>query len=994
MKIVTFFKLFCLCAMTLSVRMVAGQATYAENFDLADNWSGGAAGSYTAKTYVNLSDPVNDLFSSDAAVRESTNALEGYAWRLRNEGAPYFLYECEEVIAGFSVYMAHWNPAVSMVLLLEYSADGGASYVPLATLDESWWTGQGYGEKEYREFSQADLNIAPLPGEKACIRISTDGGERLLIDNFQLFYDNGPAGVEAPQEFNAVAASENEIHLTFVPNIANDDVVIVFDADGSFGAPVGLPPVLGEAFAGGTLFYVGTESPQVHSGLSAGETVHYMAWSYDGISYSQGLTATATTASLSGSPVAWINEFHYDNDGTDVSEFVEVVVRDAGMIDLAGLQLFLYNGSTGEYYASQTADNFEPGAAAGDYSIHTWYYPGIQNGAPEGLALAYEGMLISGQFLSYEGTFTGTNGPAAGELSVDVGVEEPSNSPVGYSLQLAGTGIHYDHFSWTDPAPETPGEVNGQQEIGGFTAWTGALSDNWHEPGNWDNGIPGPAINALVPLLTTTDPVYPVINAFAETGDLLIEVGADVDVGVSGALTVEGSSAGGGTLRIHSDESGSGSVITAGGPPAIVERYIVPGQWHYVASPVPEISSDIFEGMYLMTWDEPTETWVFIEEMGVPLNAGLTGYGLWADSPAVAEFPGILNAGAFSIPVFNTPGTASPENDPSGYNLVGNPYPSSLDWDAEEGAGWIRTSTNVGMAIYFWNGSQYASYVKGGPNPGPNGGTNIIPPQQGFFVMCLSEEGGSITVDDAARVHSSQPFYKDRQMTADLARIRVDGGLHKDELFFYIRPDATFGFDGQFDAFKLFGCEEAPQIYVLSPDSFRLSINCVPGTGEELIFGLGFRTGTEGIYKLELDDTGMFTQGPVILEDTYLQKYIDLHGDPGYEFHSFAGVFDDRFRLRFFAEEIPVLHGSSIAATPYVFSRQGKVVVRSNGPMHGEAMVCDILGRTLGILSLGGQEEAEIPLHGRTGWFVVRIRTEMGLQTHKLYLGGQGSAGE
>jgi hypothetical protein len=43
------------------------------------------------------------------------------------------------------------------------------------------------------------------------------------------------------------------------------------------------------------------------------------------------------------------------------------------------------------------------------------------------------------QFLSYEGSITTTDGNALGMTSVDVGLAESSSTPVGYSLQLAGT---------------------------------------------------------------------------------------------------------------------------------------------------------------------------------------------------------------------------------------------------------------------------------------------------------------------------------------------------------------------------------------------------------------------------------------------------------------------------------------------------------------------------------------------------------------------------
>ncbi len=55
------------------------------------------------------------------------------------------------------------------------------------------------------------------------------------------------------------------------------------------------------------------------------------------------------------------------------------------------------------------------------------------------MAIAYNDVLITGQFLSYGGTFTAVNGPANGVESTDIGVSETS-SPLGASLGLVGNG--------------------------------------------------------------------------------------------------------------------------------------------------------------------------------------------------------------------------------------------------------------------------------------------------------------------------------------------------------------------------------------------------------------------------------------------------------------------------------------------------------------------------------------------------------------------------
>jgi hypothetical protein len=105
---------------------------------------------------------------------------------------------------------------------------------------------------------------------------------------------------------------------------------------------------------------------------------------------------------------------------------------------------------------------------------------GIQNGSPDGMALCRDGAVVtSGRpvFFSYEGTFTASGGCAAGMESFDIGVAEASDTPVGQSLQLIGSGITFGRLtaaSWDGPFPETPGALRDDQalpvELVAFTA--------------------------------------------------------------------------------------------------------------------------------------------------------------------------------------------------------------------------------------------------------------------------------------------------------------------------------------------------------------------------------------------------------------------------------------------------------------------------------------------------------------------------------------------
>lgn len=179
------------------------------------------------------------------------------------------------------------------------------------------------------------------------------------------------------------------------------------------------------------------------------------------------LTIVFSVLACTVSSAGFINEFHYDNTGGDTNEFVEIILEPGE--DIADFSVQLYNGSDGGVYGTISSSDFTLGSSSNGLSVYTSLgsiIPSIQNGTPDGLALIESGMVdISGgvaQFLSYEGSFTATDGVANGLTSTDIGVSEPP-SAVGESLQLSGVGLNYSDFVWNSPAPNTSGAFNTNQ---------------------------------------------------------------------------------------------------------------------------------------------------------------------------------------------------------------------------------------------------------------------------------------------------------------------------------------------------------------------------------------------------------------------------------------------------------------------------------------------------------------------------------------------------
>src|SRR5215510_4046892 len=169
---------------------------------------------------------------------------------------------------------------------------------------------------------------------------------------------------------------------------------------------------------------------------------------------------SSATQQVSALPDVRFAELHYDNVGTDAGEAIEIS-GPAGA-DVTGWQVVLYNGNGGASYNTQTLTGAVP-ATCGARGVIVINYPsnGIQNGgttttgtdSPDGMALIDPSGAVV-EFLSYEGVFAATNGPALGITSTDIGVREVGNEPVGKSLQRSGAG------TWTGPIDTTFGACN------------------------------------------------------------------------------------------------------------------------------------------------------------------------------------------------------------------------------------------------------------------------------------------------------------------------------------------------------------------------------------------------------------------------------------------------------------------------------------------------------------------------------------------------------
>jgi DNA/RNA endonuclease G (NUC1) len=255
--------------------------------------------------------------------------------------------------------------------------------------------------------------------------------------------------------------------------------------------------------------------------------------------------AINTGQSFAGKSGVWINEFHYDTVSTDTGEFVEVVVGPDVTAALAEIALDLYNGSGGASYATHALSTFVLGGTTAEgYRIFYKDISGIQNGAPDGLGISIGGGSV--QFLSYEGTFAATSGPANGLTSTDIGVSE-GNAPVGSSLQLTGSG------GSGDPVPVIT--VSGPATATALASFTYSIQASESPTSYAASGLPeGLSINTSTGVISGTP---------TTTGDYTVGLTATNAAGDGTATLTISVQANPNAPAITSDLIASGQISTA-----------------------------------------------------------------------------------------------------------------------------------------------------------------------------------------------------------------------------------------------------------------------------------------------------------------------------------------------------------------------------------------------------------------------------------------------
>ena len=171
-----------------------------------------------------------------------------------------------------------------------------------------------------------------------------------------------------------------------------------------------------------------------------------------------------------------------------------------------------------------------------------------------------------------------------------------------------------------------------------------------------------------------------------------------------------------------------------------------------------------------------------------------------------------------------------------------------------------------------------------------------------------------------------------------------------DPLVIYYDENATYNFDGQLDALKLYNSDtNVTNFYVFSEDGRRLSINAIPYDGDDLCtLHLGIKTNKNGeiIFRIK-DITGIYLDKAIYITDIITGLNQDLTQGNQYSVSLPAGDYQNRFFLNL---------SNLITDTPDFTSDTDWInIYSSHGILKAEINLLSCKKGTLTILNLMGQ---------------------------------------
>lgn len=476
------------------------------------------------------------------------------------------------------------------------------------------------------------------------------------------------------------------------------------------------------------------------------------------------------------------------------------------------------------------------------------------------------------------------------------------------------------------PSPEVLTDFPGNSRIGPYdigayevqySRWkTTAGTNDWNTGDNWDGGVPSLTRDVIIP---TGASLYPTSSpgpdfTIGSGKQMIIEPGARVTLNSltnNGILKLNHNATDFASLILNSYTRGTGGteeiqLYLEGGGSELLEDY----KWHYISSPVTSLSTDLFTvntdnlAQFIETRVSTSlmQGWVAYDgyvystaQFTGPTFASLTpgkGYNYFYEVNDTYTFGGQFNTSDLPVSLSYTTGTPASMH---GFNLLGNPFSSGLNWDDIIDGTYFPYPASTSKGLYFTRNNEQCSYIAGVGVPSDVSG--IIPPMQGFFNKTYST-GNSITLPAAARTHNNIHSRYKGETIIPLVRLAIfEDQISNDETVVRFNDLAKSDLDNDYDAIKMFLSSNKTSIHT-SMEGTDYAINGQPFPELTLEIPVVVNVISSGTHKISASQLQGLDNYNVYLTDKTTGFTADLKTSPDVTFSASAGSLNDRFILK------------------------------------------------------------------------------------------------
>lgn len=450
-----------------------------------------------------------------------------------------------------------------------------------------------------------------------------------------------------------------------------------------------------------------------------------------------------------------------------------------------------------------------------------------------------------------------------------------------------------------------------------------------------------------------------------------------------GTFLIESNSLATGSVVVDGTYSGSGSYQT--------QRYIAQWTgadhgWHFLSSPVsgqaiqpgfvpdpPSVNEDFY------SWNEPTDSWINSKTADNNWNSSFEntftvgkGYLAAYGSNQTKVFSGTWNKS--DVTISNLTHTISSEH--SGWNLLGNPFPSGIGWkwDIEWEPDWQQQ--NIGSTAKIWQESA-ASYTD-------IDHWEVIPAMQGFMVYVVEGQTGSLIIPKDLRTHETDTWYKNEEINTLKLTVYDTEFQTAQETVIRFKPDAGQGFEIAHDCWYLPGF--APQFYT-KIEGKAASTNGLPELNEDMQIPVYFIKNGGTQFYIRIEGTENLDPAlPVYLSDLQTQTTQNLTTYTTYNFTAAPGDDPGRFLLHF--KSTSGLSEENAGNDSSIGTVVCNNVLYVNNPeaRTGKVELVNQMGQTVNSAKLNGSNRQEFQFPVDPGYYIIKLSGDDFFMTKKIFI--------